>query len=290
MSRFLAVMVLGSVAIAQLSFADAKPAQKTGTQSVSALENASHGMPALPSVPAGKSTVIGGAIRSVDPVRDQFTLKVFGGHSMKILFDERTHLYRDGVKTSLRDLHPENHASIETVLDGTHIFAVSIHILSRAPKGECQGQVLKYDPGTRDLTVSAALSHEAIELTVPTGTPIVRVGQAASSSTGSGPSDLVKGTLVSVQFESNNKGRGIARQISILATPGSLFTFSGNISFLDLHSKRLVVVDPRDNQRYPISFDPARFPVSQHLHLGTPVMVTANFDGTRYVASAIQVK
>ena len=87
-------------------------------------------------------------IRTVDPVRDQLILSVYGTKPMKILYDERTQVYRDGVKTSLSDLRAKDHASVQTVLDGTKIFAVSIHMLSQAPQGECQGQVLSYDAGT----------------------------------------------------------------------------------------------------------------------------------------------
>ena len=287
MGRFLIGIVIGMVAMAHLSLADAKPAQSTNAQPTSTAKPAG-GLSALPPAPSGKSTVIGGAIRQVDPVRDQFTLQVFGGGKMKILFDERTHVYRDGVKVPLRDLRPDGHASVETVLDGTAIFALSVHTLSRSPEGQSQGQVLRYDAGKGELTVSNALSHQAIELRVPPGTPIVHVGQAASSSVGSVASELTKGTLISVKFLSNTKGPGIASQISILAAPGSAFEFAGNITFLDLHAKRLVLVDPRDGKSYSISFDPARFPISQHLHPGMHVRVTADFNGSGYVANAIK--
>ena len=99
------------------------------------------------------------------------------------------------------------------------MFALSIHMLSRTPEGECQGQVLKYNPESRELTVNDALSRVPIKLRVPAGTAFVRAAQAASSSGEVGPSNLVKGTLISVRYESDNQGRGIASQIAILATP-----------------------------------------------------------------------
>ena len=37
--------------------------------------------------------------------------------AMKILFDERTQVYRDGVRIPLRDLRPEDHASVQTILE-----------------------------------------------------------------------------------------------------------------------------------------------------------------------------
>jgi len=286
MGRFITVVMLGSMTSVQLLFAGAMPGQQADTQFVSATEGTSGTLPTLPPIPRGKSTVIGGAIHDVDPVRDQFTLKVFGGRSMKILFDERTLVYRDGIKTPLRDLRPEDHASIETVLDGTSVFALSIHMLSRSPEGECQGQILNYDPGTRELTVSDSLSRKPIKLLVATGTAVVRVGQASTAENPGSPT-LVKGTLISAKFEPDSKGRGVASQISILATPGSAFVFSGEVTFLDLHSNVFVVVDPRDDRTYTISFNPASFPISKDLHEGAHVRVTANFDGAHYVASAI---
>ena len=96
--------------------------------------------------------------------------------------------------------------------------------------------------------------------------------------------------MISAKFKPDTKGRGVASQIAVLATPGSAFVFSGEVSFLDLHSNVFDVVDPRDDKRYKISFNPASFPNSEQLHEGAYVTVTANFDGTGYVASAINTK
>ena len=289
MGCFLAVVIVCLVANTQYLHANVMPKQDVGAHSSSSSERASGRVAALPPMPPGKTTVIGGAIRQLDPVRDQITLKVFGGRSMNLLFDPRTQVYRDGIKTPLRDLRPGDHASVETVLDGTNVFAVSIHVLSRPPKGECQGQVVSYNPGTRELTVSPVLSQVPIELRVPVATPVVRTGQAASSSGNSSLSDLVKGTLISVNFEPGNNGRGVATHIAILAIPGSTFVFTGNIAFLDLRAHTLVVADPRDGKSYKILFDPARFPVSHNLHQGAHVRVTTTFDGAHYVAHAIAI-
>jgi Domain of unknown function (DUF5666) len=299
MLRFLALAVLGGVALAQLSSsAGSRSAQDHGvpsSASSSGLVGTTAGASSLPPLPKGKSTVIGGAIRGVDRVRDQFTLDVFGGRSLKVLFDERTLIYRDGVKSSQRDLRSGDHVSVETVLDGTTVFARSIRMLSESPTGDCQGQVMSYDPADRVLTVRDALSRQPIKFRLPGGTAFVRQGQAASSSAASssaepGSADLDAGTLVSVKFQSDNKGHGVASQVSILAAPGNTFVFVGNVASLDLHSGLLVVVDPRDDKRYDVFFDSARFPVSRDLREGTDVMVTADFDGARYVANAITVR
>lgn len=298
MWRVFIPVLLGGLALAPWSFASSDPTHGPGTPpsaNASASSAADTGLtsgdlasflPPLPSVPSGKSTVIGGVIRTVDPVRDQLTLNVYGGGKpMKILFDERTQFYRDGVRTPLNNIRPEEHASVETILDGDDVFAVSVHMLSQSPLGECEGQVLAFDPRNGQVTVRNMLSGEPIKLTVEPKTMIARMGQPAFASTVTGTSDLMRGALISVKFESNNKGGAVADAISILATPGSGFYFSGNVTFLDLHAGLLALTDPRDQSSYTIAFDPARFPLSRQLHEGSRVGVSASFDGQRYVAT-----
>jgi hypothetical protein len=285
MGVFLAILMLGAVASAQQPAADTT--QHQAAQSAAGVERSQGDLLALP---RGKSTVIGGTISSVDPVTDQLILQVFGGRRMKVLFDERTAVYRDGAKTSLRDLHANDRASVETMLDGTAVFARSIHMLSRSPEGECQGQVLSYDSGRSVLTLSESLSRDSIQLHVPAGTAIVREGQTASASGQAGLSDLVKGTLISAKFESDNKGQGVASRIAILAIPGETLSFNGNVSFLDMRANQFVVANANNDQSYKISFDPAAFPETRNLREGTSVKVTAEFDGSHYVARAITIQ
>ncbi len=234
--------------------------------------------------------MIGGKIVGVDPVRDEFILKVFGGRSMKLVFDERTEVFRDGVRIPLLKLHSEDHASVETTLDGTKIFALRIHMLSKLPEGEYQGQVLSYNRQTQEITLRVASSQRSITLRVPSGTPIMRVDQDPSLVQQSGMSDLSPGALVRVTFSSGTGGQGVATEVNILASPGSVAIFRGKLSFLDLHSGRLVIVDPTDNESHDIVYDASRFPVSSQLHEGMDVMVTTSFDGSRYVANAIALQ
>jgi hypothetical protein len=288
MNSILALIMLGSVATAQLLVADAS-SQVAGRQSALRPASAPVDSSALPTAPGGKSTVLGGEIRKVDPVRDELILVVFGQRPIKILFDERTQVYLDGKAISLGKLSPTHHASVQTVLDGTDVYALSIHMLSQLPAGEYQGSVISYNPVTRELIVSASLSRLPIKLFVTPETRVAREGPAPLSSAPSGASDLVKGALISIEFTSDKKGRGVASQIAILATPGSEFAFSGSLSALDIHSGLMVLVDPRDNKSYQIYFDPTQLPASRNLHEGDNVSVTAKYDGTRYVASALTV-
>jgi hypothetical protein len=223
----------------------------------------------------------------VDPVLDQFTLGVVGQRPLKVQFDERTQLFRNGSKIPLRELRSEEHASVQTVLDGGNVYALSIHVLSQTPEGECLGHVLSYDPATGTLSVNASLSSEPIRLTLRDDTPVVREGQAAFTAGAQGKSDLVNGSLVVVKFEANGKGQAVANHVTVLARPGSSFVFSGKLSSLDMHAGMLVLLDPRDDKTYQISFVPARIAGSGNLHTGDQVRVIASFDDGRYTATEI---
>jgi hypothetical protein len=285
MSLFLTVILAGSLASAQEPAAGAKPGPPN--QAAAGQEGA---QPNLMTLPSGKITVMGGTVDRVDLINDQFTLKIFGAKPVKILFDERTRIYRDGKKTTVAELRPNSRASVETMLDGTTVFARAIHMLSKAPQGETQGQVVSFDPTSRLLTVAEVLSREPIKLMVPAGTTFVRQGQAASASGTAGAGDLVKGTLIAATFTADNKGQGVASKIAILATPGSQITFAGDVTYLSLRAKEMAVLDAEDQQSYKLSFDPAKFPEARDLHEGSHVKVTAEFDGTRYVARSITLR
>jgi len=139
------------------------------------------------------------------------------------------------------------------------------------------------------LTVRSGTSSQSIKLLVPANASVVQEGQGKSPSAISVTANLVKGDLVSIEFESDKKGRGIASQIKILAAPGSAFSFNGDLSSLDMHSGLLVLVDPRDGKSYAIHFESRQLPASQTLHEGDHIIVTARYDGSRYVASELTV-
>ena len=290
MNRLLTVAAFSGFVITHFAFA-MDQTQPVGTPSLdSQAENVSTGLPGLPPSPQGKATVIGGQIEKVDPVRDQFTLSVPGGRPIKVLFDARTQLYRDGVKIAPSDLRSGDRAAVETVLDGTNVFALSIHMLSHPPEGECRGQVVSYDSGSHELTVKTELSQQPIRLLVSAETQLSQEGQTTSPSAPATEANLLPGTLISARFTSGNQGQGIASQIAILATPGASYVFSGNIATLDLHAGLIVLADPADDKSYQLTFDPAQLPLSHNLHPGDRVRVTANFNSSRYVVNAIALE
>ena len=285
----LALFALTAVVLGQTCVSNAQTAV-LASQPTMKYAAGSGDIPTLPAPPKGKSTILGGEIRSIDPVRDELSLRVFGQRPVKILFDERTLIYRDGKRIPLRELGPVDHASVQTLLDGTNVFALSIHILTQAPEGDYRGRVLNYNPETSELTIASAMFREPIKLRVATGTAVTRVGQPAFvAEHKDGFDDLTKGALVSVRFQSDKQGHGVADQITVLAVPGSAFVFIGNVSVLDMHSGTLSLVDPEDDKTYQVSFNPSSLPISQSLHKGDHIIVTADFEGGRYMATAITI-
>jgi hypothetical protein len=295
MYRLIPILLLCVAGTAQSSPSAAIPA--TPSRSGTAVETPMALPPAqpelasgkLPAPPRGKSTVIGGQIGSVDPVRDQIKLKVFGGNTMTILFDERTQVYRDGVRESVLSLRPNERASVETTLDGTAVFALRIHMLSHTEQGDTRGQIVRFDPVTGRLALAVGIAGDLITLRVTGETSVDRVGQDALPGKSSSIADLVPGAIVFAKFRPGGDGDGLVTRIQVIASPGAVFVFSGDVTFLDLRAGKIVVADPHFEQPREISFNPAIYPSAGELHEGTPVTVTTMFDGTRFTASQIVV-
>ncbi|HMG85035.1 MAG TPA: hypothetical protein VK574_04800 [Terracidiphilus sp.] len=246
--------------------------------------NAHDDVSAMPPLPSGKSTILGGAIHDVDPVLDRFTLRIVGEKPIRILFDERTQIFLDGKKIPLRDLRPSSHASVQTILDGTAVFALSVHILSQLQPGAYRGEVASYNPSTGDLELVSGQGGQPIRLRVSNDASFARKGQENFVASQSGPSDLQKGTMVSVDFEPDGKGRGTITKVTVLAIPGSQFVFSGNLIALDMHTGTMVVLDPTNNQSYQINFNSSSIASMPDVRPGQHVRVAAEYDGTRYLA------
>ena len=285
MERVLTLFVLGGLALAQTASGQRDP---LAAKSAVRAEGAVAGSPDVPPLPKGKSTIFGGQIRNVDQVRDQIVLLVYGEKPMKILYDERTQVFRDGNRIPLHDLAPTDHVSVQTTLDGTKIFAISVHILSNTPQGNYQGRILDYDPQTGILTLTSA-SGPPFKVEVTKDTAVKRQGQAEFTATNRGQFDLVRGALVSLDFQSGGRGQGVAKDVTVLATPGASFVFSGNITSLNVPAGYMVVTDPRDDKTYQIFFD-AHDPAALNLKSGQHIRVSADYDGTRYVATNLGEK
>ena len=216
-----------------------------------------------PPLPHSTITLVGGTLTSVDEIQNRITVKPFGGKQrLHMNFDVRTHIFRNGVATTERDLKLGDRVYLDTMLDGSKVFAKSIWIRSAAGSGNGRGQILRYDPRTNTLTLRDEVSAVA---------------------------DLKSGSLAAVTFDPQQGRSGVVREISILAEPGSVFTFMGRITFIDLSQKLIVIANQRDDKDYDIYFDSIPATVLQGLREGSQASIAAIFNGSRYVAQKVDI-
>ncbi|HLK31952.1 MAG TPA: DUF5666 domain-containing protein [Terriglobales bacterium] len=235
----------------------------------------------LPPLPKSQTTLVGGTVHSIDQIRDRLTVQVFGGSSMKLAFDERTHIYRDGMPATQMAIHKGDRVYVDTMLDGTKVFARNIRVVTAAEAADARGQILSNDAGHGRITVQDELSAKPVTFRVTPAT-VVNNGSGKSS-----VAELQPGSLVAVKFSPDRRDRDVAQEISVIAALGSEFTFYGRITYLNLSTRTLAVANQSDKKTYDIRFTPASVDVNS-LQQGAQVLVKAKFNGTGYTASNIQ--
>jgi len=241
-------------------------------------------LPDLPPVPQANATLIGGTIERLDRVRDQVTVRVFGGGRMNILFDPRTRIYREGhgVEARISDLHEGQRIYLDTILDGDTVFARSIRFKTEHAVGETQGIVLKYRADRGELILRDAISPSPVRVRMNSSTRLTKTDLAVSSSV------LTPGSLIAVRFSSDADSGDVAREISVLALPGTPYTFSGRVMHLDLRAGLLVLASSTHRKTYEIYLDPS-LTLNDDLQPGALVTVTTTLQDSRYVARSVSI-
>ena len=240
-------------------------------------------LPDLPPLSAGKATLIGGTVDRVDRVQDRLTVRVFGGDKMKIVFDPRTRIYRDGTLASAADLRPGDRVYVDTVLEGDTVFARDIRLKTGAPVGDSQGIIVTYNAERGELKVRDALSPHTLTVRLGPSTRIVQGDHSA------GTSSLVAGSLVAIKFGAQRDGHDLAQEVAVLAVPGASFTFAGEVTSIDLRTGLLVLTSAANHRTYEIYLDPSRATIDDSVHQGVSVSVQTRFENNRYVARSVTV-
>lgn len=236
----------------------------------------------VPPLPKGKVSLVGGTVTGIDRVRDKLSVRAFGGKKMNVAFDERSHIYRDGIETTQLGIHKGDRVYVDTMLDGSRVFAKNIRVESQGSGADARGQVLAYDPSRGELTLRDELSAQPVQFRIGPNAVVRRNNQAGSLS------ELTPGSLVAVRFSPDVRNRDTVSQVLIYATPGSNFTFAGPITYLDLRLNKLAVANRTDNKTYEIDFDPAVLGNERsNLQVGRDVTVVATFEPKGYRADKI---
>jgi hypothetical protein len=301
MTRFhllAALMLCTNLAVAQTSASrNPSPGPATSTQLPTATGNSSSPTGArssanedydplldVPPLPKGKVTLIGGTVTGIDRVRDRLSVRAFGGKKMNVAFDERSHIYRNGAETTQLGVHKGDRVYVDTMLDGSRVFAKNIRVETGKGNADARGQVLSYNPARGELTLRDELSAQPVEFRVAPNATVQRQNQPGSLS------ELTPGSLVAVKFAPDGMDRDTVREISIYATPGTNFTFSGPVTYLDLRLNKLALANRSDDKTYEIDFDPAILGAERsNLQIGKDVTVVATFEPRGYRADKITV-
>ncbi len=233
----------------------------------------------LPELPNNKVTLIGGTVKSLDEVMNKMIVVPFGSkQKMLVAFDTRTDFFEDGKPISYKTIREGQRVYLDTMLNGSTVFAKKIWIQSTAESGIGRGQIVEFDPGRRTLTVRDELSNQPIKMQLTSST-VIKKGDASAPA-----SDLVPGALVSMSFGPQRE----LREVSLLAKPGTTFVFAGRITYLDM-SRKLIAIDNRsDNKKYDVSVEAIAPSVLRQLREGSDVNVSAVFDGTGYSARNVE--
>jgi hypothetical protein len=213
------------------------------------------------------------------------TVKVFNGGVWTVAFDERTHIFRQGMQTTPLALKKGERVYVDTMLDPDQhqILARNIRVGVAAPPADADGQVTDVDVAHGEVTLRDNISSVPVHFGVDKETRI------AQGSTPVQLRELKPGALVHVQFSPASGTRGLARQISVVAAPGSAFTFIGKLTYLDLRRGLLAIQTTTDGRTYDIHFDPRRTPDADRLTMGSSVKIVATFEGTQYSAQSVQL-
>lgn len=235
----------------------------------------------LPPLKHSQASLIGGSLESIDRVQSRFVLRPFGRGKLTIAFDPRTQFVRGADVVRVQDMHAGDRVYVETVLDGSAVFAKTVHLPKDAAEGTAQGQVIAYtyDAVQGSLSIRDQLSSQPLKFRVNSKTILTGVGV--------GP-----GALVQVSFlPGKDKDGALVSEIKVVAVPGSVLTFSGRITFLDLPAHQLVVANATDDNRYEIQFNPAAIEADTRARLqeGASVAIAARFTGEGYVAERVTV-
>ena len=234
-------------------------------------------------VPRTTTTLVGGIITGIDRLRNRLTLHVFGGNRWTVNFDERTHIFHNGAETTQLALKKGERVYVDTQLDNNRhdIFARNIRVGVAELPADADGQIIAVDTKHNELTLRDTLNSVPVRFAVDPETRI------SNGQTPAAFKDVKPGTLVHVRFAASSPNRGLAREVSIIAVPGSTFTFAGKVTFLDLHRGLIAVQNTTDDKNYEIHFAPSAVANRNELGVGRDVLVRATFEGTRYMAQSV---
>ncbi|MGA2370222.1 MAG: hypothetical protein ACLPPV_16880 [Candidatus Korobacteraceae bacterium] len=238
-----------------------------------------------PPLPKGRTTLVGGTATTVDHVRNHLTVQPFGGgRKLKVFVDERSHIYRNGVETTVLGIHKGDRVYVDTMLDGDKIFARNVRVITQTGLAEVRGQVISANPEKGTISVRDQLSARPVTFAVGGATKYSSSKGAATAA------DVQPGSLIDVQFSPRRDDRDVAEEVIVLAKPGDNYIFSGVVTNLDMRTNSFFVDNKSDDQTYEVHFSPAAASDARALKIGSEVTARTTFDGKQYTANNVRIE
>jgi hypothetical protein len=238
----------------------------------------------VPPLPKSKVTLVGGTVRSIDQIRNRMTVDTFGGGKMKFVFDERSHIFRDGVETTQLAIKKGDRVYVDSQLDGPKVFARTVRVITQLTPADADGQLLSYDQRRGVISMRDRLSSQPIRFALNKDTKILKDNEQPGSQ-----ADLRPGALLGVQFSPDRANRGVAQKITVLAVPGASFRFAGRVTNLDVKNSVMAIENASDGKNYEVAFDRSDVNGRDDLGVGAEVNVIATFQGDKYLAREMTV-
>jgi hypothetical protein len=234
-------------------------------------------------LPDSPLSLIGGTVKKVDAIRNRVVIQPFGGGPQaSVLFDERSHLYRNGAATTVLGIHRGDRIYVDTMTLEHKVFARTVRAETYTGPVEAHGQVVHFNPSGQVVQMRESLTAQMVTFSISDRTALHKKNGVATTA------DFVPGTLIEAIFAPGRKG-GIADDVNILAVPGTSYVFVGRITNVDVKRGMLAIENESDQKNYELRYDAARIPDHDRLRVGAKVRTQANFDGKIYLVEAISI-
>ncbi|MGA2961195.1 MAG: hypothetical protein ABSD96_05935 [Candidatus Korobacteraceae bacterium] len=234
-------------------------------------------------LPSKPMSLIGGTVKKVDAVRNRVAIQPFGGGpEVYVLFDDRSHIYRNGAAVTVLGIHRGDRVYVDTMTLEHKVFARTIRVETVTGPVEAHGQVVHFDASNKVVRMRDSLTSQMVSFSITDRTALHKKNGVATTD------DFVPGTLIEAVFAPGRTG-GLADDVNILAVPGSSYVFVGRITNVDVRQGRLAIENESDQKNYELRYTAAQIPENDRLRVGAKVTAHANFDGKIYLADSISI-
>ena len=140
-------------------------------------------------------SLIGGTVKKVDAIRNRVMIQPFGGgKEVAVLFDDRSHIYRNGAATTVLGIHRGDRVYVDTMTLEHKVFARTIRVETATGPVEAHGQVVRFNPSNHEVQMRESLTSQTVSFSISDRTALHKKNGVATTA------DFVPGTLIEAVF------------------------------------------------------------------------------------------